>query len=233
MKALITALAGLLFLAACSKENNPPAGDDRMAACLKKYNFEYGDIMTKADISKHVSIDEASYKREVGSRKDRYGHSTYEWNSDRPELSMEILGIPFTYPDLNRVELRYLYFYDTSDLSLYNQESILNLFDTEYKVLSEAELKTMRENLERQYANDPQGLETALKLLEGRANFNYKRVDGLGSRAYWNWHEEYGLELNVLAGSASFTLQARLSAEAETTLPIAVAIAKEILGKCN
>lgn len=220
------------LLAACSKDDSGPTWNDKFGSCFQNFDYQYEKMLTKADVNKHITIDEASYKLDVSSIKGQYGNATYSWNSNRPDVEMELLGQKFMVPDQNRVEFTQLHFYNAKELELYSQQSVIDLFDIEYRELSDAEVKEMRENLERQYASDPTGLEQANKLLDARLNFNYKRLDQLGDRAYWSWGQ-YGLELNVLAGTASFSLRTKLSAEAATTLPITVALAKEILTKCN
>ncbi|MEC3879189.1 hypothetical protein [Parapedobacter sp. 10938] len=232
MKKLLSILFIASLAAACSKDDNPPAWDDKTGACLKNYDFQYEKLLTKADVGKHVTIDEASYKLDVSTMKGQYGHATYTWNSDRPDLEIEILGQIIRGPDRNRLEFTQLYFYTASEVQLYSQESVIELFDIGYRKLSDAEVREMRENLDRQYADDPAGLEQAKKFLEARLSFNYQRVE-VGDRAYWSWNDTHGLELNVLAGATSFSLRTKFSAEAATTLPITVALAKEILAKCN
>lgn len=226
---LLFVAAGLL--AGCSKNDAGPKWDDKFGSCLQNFNYQYEKMLTKADIGNHIAIDESSYKLEVSSISGQYGNATYSWSSDRPDVEMELLGMKFMSPDKNRVEFTQLHFYNAKELELYSQQSAIDLFDISYRKLSDAEVKEMRENLDRQYADDAAGREQAHKFLDARLNFDYERVD-VGDRAYWSW-DQYGLELNVLAGTASFSLRTRLSAEAKTTLPIAIALANEILAKCK
>ncbi|WP_262247984.1 hypothetical protein [Parapedobacter soli] len=232
MKKILFLFAAFGLLAACSKSDTGPKWNDKLGSCLQNFDYQYEKLLTKADIGKHIDIDEATYKLEVSAMKGQYGNATYSWNSDRPDVEMELLGHTIMTPDKNRAELTQLHFYNAKELELYSQQSVIDLFDIEYRKLSDAEVKEMRENLEREYAGDPAGLEQAHKFLDARLDFDYKRVEQLGDRAYWTWGD-YGLELNVLAGTASFSLRTKFSADAETTLSITVALAKEILAKCN
>jgi len=231
MKKVLFLFIAASLSAACSKDDAEPSWNDKFGVCFQNFNYQYETLLAKADISKHLPIDEATYKLDVSPTKGQYGSATYSWSSDRPDFPVVILGYTFMQPDLNRAELTQLHFYDAKELELYSQESVIELFDIGYRKLSDAEVKEMRENLEREYAGDPAGLEQAHKFLDARLSFNYERVE-VGDRAYWSW-DQYGLELNVLAGTVSFSLRSKFSSEAATTLPIAVALAKEILAKCN
>src|SRR5690606_7134663 len=145
--------------------------------------------------------------------KGQYGNATYSWDSDRPAFPVEILGYVFMQPDQNRVEFTQLHFYDAKELELYSQQSVIDLFEIGYRKLSDSEVKEMRDNVDKHYADDPAGLEQAHQFIDMRLNFNYHLVEQVGDRAYWSWGQ-YGLELNVLAGTASFSLRAKFSAEA-------------------
>ncbi len=231
-KSLPFIIIAAFVLAACSKDNPAPKLDDKFGSCLQNFDYQYEKMLTKADIGKHLTIDEATYKLDVTTMKGQYGSATYKWDSDRPAFPVEVLGYVFMQPDPNRVEFTQLHFYDAKELELYNQQSVIDLFERGYKKLSDAEVKEARESLDKHYADDPAGLAQAHELLDARLTFNYHLVEQLGDCAYWSWGQ-YGLELNVLAGTASFSLRTKFSAEAETTLPIAVALAKEILAKCQ
>lgn len=228
---LLFVAAGLL--ASCSKDHPGPKWEDEFGICLQNFDYQYEKILTKGDISKHITIDEGSYELKISPTKGQYGDATYSWKSDRPDREMELLGVILPWPDPNMAELTQLHFYDAKELELYSQESIINLFEIGYRALTEAEVKKIRENLAREFADDPAKLEQANKLLDARLTSDYKHVDQLGSSAYWKWNQQYGLELNVLAGTVSFSLRTRFSADAETTLPITIALAREILAKCN
>lgn len=235
MKKIALLFCGLFLLSSCAKKENTGPKDVETAAslCLKSMDYDFQRILAKSDITKHTAIDEGSFKQDVYNSKGMYGSITYTWKSDRPDLVVDINGTLVPYPDRNTVQFKFLSFYEQADLDLYSQESILNLFDTEYKKLSDEEVARMKASLETYYANDPDGLRNALNLLELRLQFDYTRMDNLGDRAYWAWDEEDGVRLNVLSGTATFTLITKVSADPGVNLPVAVAVAREILSKCD
>lgn len=226
-------LLALLAVVACGDKDKTFGGDDSIARCLMAKDYKYEELLTKADVAKHTSIDEASYKMEISPTKGTYGSCTYTWNSDRPDLEIELLGQIIRGPDRNRVVVKMLDFYTDSDLKLYKQADALALFDRVYKPVSQSEYDDFIATLEREYANDPAGMETAKKLLEARMNLVYESLTGLGDRAYWKWHPDYGIELVVLAGAAYFTIEAKLSADAPTSRDLAAKFAKEVLARCG
>lgn len=201
--------------------------------CLRSLNYDFPKILSKEDIKKHSSIDETSFEQDVYNSSGRYGYITYQWKSDRPDGVIDINGTLVPVPDKNMVQFKFLSFYEKSDLDLYNHETILSLFDIEYKKLSEEEVAAMKKNLESHYANNPSELKNALDLLEQRLQFNYTPLENLGDRAYWKWDEKEGLSLSVLTGTATFTLNTKVSVDKETNLSVATNIAREIMGKCD
>lgn len=235
MKRIALLFCGLFLLFSCAKKENLGPKDVETAAslCLKSMDYDFPRILAKSDITKHTSIDEGSFKQDIYNSKGTYGTITYTWKSDRPDLVVDINGTMVPYPDRNTVQFKFLSFYEQDDLDLYSQESILSLFDTEYKKLSDEEVARMKANLETHYANDPVGLGNAMSLLELRLQFNYTRMDNLGDRAYWSWNDKDGLRLNVLSGTATFTLITKMSTDPAVNLPVAVAVAREILSKCD
>lgn len=196
-------------------------------------DYAYEDLLTKADIAKHVPIDEASYKMKASTTKGQYGSCEYEWLSDRPDLEIELLGQTIKGADKNRVKIKQLDFYTDSDLSLYKQADATALFDQSYKRLSQQEYDELLANLEKQYAQDAAGLAQAKGFLDARLNMIYEPLSDLGDRAYWKWHEQHGIELVVLTGAAHFTIEAKLSAEAQSTLDASIQLAREVLAKCG
>lgn len=223
----------VLFLMSCSDKTDIAEGSSPITKCLMAKDYKYEELLTKNDVAKYTSIDEASYKMDISPTKGTYGYCEYKWKSDRPDLVIEVAGQTITGPDRNIVKLTKLDFYTDSQLKLYNQESAIALFDQSYKKLSQEEYNELLANLEKQYANNPEGFEQAKGFLDVRMNLKYQPVENLGDRAYWKWHNTYGLELVVLAGTAHFSIEAKLSAEANNTLDIAIKLAKEVLAKCS
>lgn len=227
-------LSGLILcLVSCSDKTDIAEGSDPVSKCFLSKNHKYEDLLTKTDVEKHVSIDEASYKMDVSSTKGIYGYCEYKWKSNRPDLVIEVSGQTITGPDRNFVKLTKLDFYTDSQLKLYSQESSIALFDQSYKKLSQAEYDKLLANLEKEYANNPAGFEQAKGFLDVRMNLTFEPVEALGDRAYWKWNNTYGLELVVLKGVTHFTIETKLSAEYPETLDVAINLAKEVLAKCG
>lgn len=224
------ALGTLILIFACDKESE---GKKETASCFEKFDYKYEELLTKADVAKHITISEASYKEKISSTKGMYGYCEYKWLSNRPELEIEISGQIIKGPDMNIVKLTKLDFYTDSELKLYSQASALALFDQSYKKLSQPEYEELLANLKKEYAGNPTGYENAKDLLDARMNFTFQPVEDLGDRAYWKWDDTYGLELVVLAGAARFTIETKLSVDAGGTLPVAIKLAKEVLLKCG
>lgn len=231
---LFILLCTVVLMAACGdKKNNLADDNDNVARCLMAKDYKYEELLTKADVSKHVSIDESSFKMEISPTKGKYGSCDYRWDSDRPDMEIEILGYNVPVPDHNQVVIKMLDFYSDAQLKLYQQEDAIALFEQSYKRLSQSEYDELLANLEKAYANDPSGFETAKGFLDARMTFRYEPIDNLGTRAYWKWHDEYGIELVVLSGAARFTIETKLSADAAPSLDLAVKFAREVLAKCG
>src|SRR5690606_22203224 len=112
-----------------------------ISECLAAKDYKYEAVLTKADIAKHVSIDESSYEMDISSTKGKYGSCVYSWESDRPEkeITSKATGTIYKRPDMNQVTIKMLDFYEDSDLKLHEQETAIDLFDQGYKKLSQAE----------------------------------------------------------------------------------------------
>lgn len=233
MKKLLYSTLILALVASCSDKEPKLKEDNATAACFQAMDYQYDALLTKADIAKHVTIDEASYKMDISTIKGTYGSCAYTWKSDRPDIETEILGHLIKGPDDNRVEIKMLDFYTDSELKLYSQESALALFDQSYKKLSQEEYDELLANLQKEYANDAAKYEQAKGFLDMRMNFTFAPMANLGDRAYWKWHDEYGIELVVLAGVAHFTINSKTSGDQKTALDDAVKFAQEVLAKCN
>ncbi len=223
----------VLLMGSCSEKNEKmPNGDGfKVSNCLAGFDYRYDELLTKADVQKHLPIDEDTYKEDINAGK-TYGNCRRSWNSDRPDLEMELLGIKAPYPDKNFVEVKMLSFYDF-DQNASGKASAVDAFDRAYKKLSDEEYQQLLANLEKNFADNPSALETAKGLLDARRNSTYASVEGLGDRAYWNWRGEYGVNLVVLAGLAQFTIESRTSDDAASSLEVAVKMANEVLEKCN
>jgi phosphoserine phosphatase len=61
----------------------------------------------------------------------------------------------------------------------------------------------------------------------------YEVQENLGDRAYWRWHDEHGIELVVLSGTAHFTIASKTQGTSAAALADAVKFAREVLAKCG
>lgn len=225
------ALCSALLLFACSKDTGDK--DKVGTSCFEKFDYRYEDMLTKADVAKHVTIDEPSFKMNISSTKGEYGDCSYEWRSDRPDLELEISGQILKAPDRNRVKLTRLTFYTDSELKLYSQESALSLFNQSYKKLSQSEYDELLANMKKEFGENTTRFKEAKGFLDTRMKFTYQPVENLGTQAYWKWDDRYGIELVVLLGSAHFRVETKVTDKANSTLEAAVKFAREVLAKCG
>lgn len=233
MRKILLLLIATSIWIACADKQGPSYNDTQVTNCYIAMDYKYEDLLTKADIAKHVNIDESSYKMIVSPIKGPYGSCSYEWLSDRPDLEIEVSGMKIKGPDKNRVNITQLDFYTGSDGELSSQASALALFDQSYKKLTQQEYNDHLASLKKEYANDPVKFDQAKGFLDARMNLSYELVDQLGDRSYWKWDQDHGIELVVLIGATRFTIETKVTAEALTSLDVAVNFAKEVLAKCN
>lgn len=232
--ALYTACGNPDGTASASSTIDATSEFDTIGQCLASKDYKYEELLTKADIAKHISIDESSYKRDVSPVDGKYGSCVYRWESERPdkEITSIVTGSTHKQPDKNEVTIKLLDFYEEEDLKRYEQGSILDLFDQHYKQLSTAEYDEILANIKKKLGNDPEEYAKAKKMMDSRMKYTYEPAEGLGDRAYWKWSDEYGIELVVLAGSATFTIVSKTAAAAEPSLAHAIKFAEEVLAKC-
>lgn len=160
-------LAAIFFFTACDGTREKSSEDNlQIAQCLMAKDYKYEDMLTKEDIAKHVPIDKQSFKVEVSPVKGAYGSCSYEWDSDRPDTQIELLGQLIPVPDKNRVTIKMLNFYTDSDLKLYSQQSASELFDQSYKKINPQEYGDLLSNLEKKYTDDLAGFEQAKGFLD-------------------------------------------------------------------
>lgn len=194
--------------------------------CLEMFNYDYSRMVTIEDIRKHHAIDLSTIEKKDGGIKGEYGSVLYTWASDRPDLDVKVSTMSIKVPDVNTVGVKMLSFYDDGSAETVKSFSIA------YRELSEEELKTMNDNLESRYSDSAE-LENAKSLLKARTNRNFELVEGLGTRAYWKWGEQYGGELITLVGRSSFTIVTKISDDPNQNLELARKLAQEVINKCN
>lgn len=240
MKNIITLLFGACVILACSGTTNnkevaketTKGSSEKISQCLAEKDYKYEELLTKEDIAKYVSIDEPSYAEKISQTTGKYGSCTYSWDSNRPKIEREIAGRTIPLSDNNQVTIKLLNFYTDEDLERNKQNSVIDLFDMGYKKLSQEEYNKLLANLEKKLGDKSKDLSRAKKMLDSRMNFKYKTVDDLGDRAYWKWNN-YGIELVVLVGDASFTIISKTTGEKEISLKHAINFANEVLVKCS
>lgn len=194
--------------------------------CLEMFNYDYSRMVTIQDIQKHHAIDLSTIEKKDGGIKGEYGSILYTWASDRPDLDVKVSTMSIKVPDVNTVGVKMLSFYN--DGSAETVES----FSIGYRGLSEEELETMNSNLENRFS-DPEELEKAKSLLQARGNMNFELVEGLGTRSYWKWGEQYGGELITLVGRSRFTIVTKISDDPNQNLELAKKLAQEVINKCK
>jgi hypothetical protein len=72
MKNIFYTLLIALFIVSCGNNDSSPESNsgnssesNKTAVCLQNYNYQYEKLLTKDDIVKYVTIDEASYKKNL------------------------------------------------------------------------------------------------------------------------------------------------------------------------
>lgn len=244
MKSVISIALLLFIFTSCKDENKgenatsdsskttilDKKNSKKISSCFEDYNYNLAKILTKEDVLKYF---ESSYHNEIETEesrrksKDRYDKIVYSHKTNR---TIKIAHLEA--PDDNTIELSGLEF------SKLDEEKTLEFFERKYKKLSEQEVQEMIANLERNYADTPkEELEQAKKFLEARKNLNYTPVQGLGTAAYWQEVKvsgnNFGAELVVLTGTVEFTVKAKIDNDNTLNAQTAIAIAKDILAKCN
>lgn len=210
-----------------SSENNQmksTSSDGKTYDCLREFHDHYDKLLTKEEMASVYPIDFDNAK--VKLSKGNHGKHKYIWPSDRPEVAEKLSGMNIMLPDDNFMEVAMLSFYsEDSDL-----KSNHGTFDMGYKKLSEAELKRINENLEKQSDEVKQ---TGKTMMEARAKRSWDFVDGLGTSAWYKWNDLYGGELAVLAGRAKFNIRLKVSEDSAKNLEIAKKLAQKVLDKCD
>src|SRR5690606_13340160 len=110
----------------------------KIASCLAKFDHDYSKLLTKADVLKHISLNnteeaEIKYDAESVQKSPEYGEIYYTWPSDRPDVQMNP-SFPFKQPDENTISLTNLVFHDGDADQLRSQ------FQTSHKEMSQEEL---------------------------------------------------------------------------------------------
>lgn len=198
--------------------------NNRSYDCLKKFQDDYGLLLTEEEIASVYPIDFAIAKKEL--RSGSYGEYIYQWPSDRPTFTVEVSGMKMEIPDANILGIKMLSFSsDDSEL-----KSVKETFNMGYKELSDKELEKIQDNLDKQNEDTKK---TGENLMKVRAKMKFEFVDGIGSSAWYKWNENYGGELAVLAGRATFNIVAKISDDPEENKELAKKLAEKVISKCK
>lgn len=232
MKTIIYSTA-ILFLFSCGNatsegsthevSDTSPTIERKTSTCYKTFDERYEELLSRSDIEGIISIDDSTYEMETSS----YGSVQHQWKSDRPDLEFIIAGQSIKGPDRNRIVLKNLKLYDSTDVTY-----IRDSFETSYKKLSEEEYQQLLLNVEKTYENDATGLARAKGFLDARLHLVYEALDGLGDAAYWKWDEQHGIELVVLIGDTHFIIENKTAVSKEENLEIARQLAEKVIEKC-
>jgi len=174
MKKILYLLVSASMMSACSSTGESSTesstesateSSNAISECLASKDYQYQELLTKADIAKHINIDEASFEKNVSSTEGKYGSCIYRWKSDRPdkEITSRVTGAVQQRPDKNQVTIKLLDFYTDKDLERNKQESVLDLFDQGYKKLSQTEYDELLANFEKKLGDKPEDLAQAKK----------------------------------------------------------------------
>lgn len=192
--------------------------------CLKEFEDNYGGLLSQEEITAVYPVDFDNAKEEL--RSGSYGEYIYTWPSDRADMNLEISGMNVSVPDQNIIGVKMLSFY-SDDTEL---KSARATFDMGYKELSDQELKQIQDNLSKQSDEIKESAEGFMAVRNKRV---WDAVDGLGSSSWYKWNENYGGELVVLAGRASFTVVMKTSKDPDANRKMAIKLAEKVLAKCN
>ncbi len=228
-------MTGCLALISC--KSDPADGtsqtNGKIAKHLASLNHDYSKLLTKEDVLKHLSVDDAAlvemkYDGEAVAAHPEYGDCVYEWPSDRPPVKVNPQFPP--QPDLNNVRISNLSFEDGKPAD------IRSSFDTAYKPMTAAEIDAATARMEKHFEGKPaEQLETAKGFLKSRGESKFRHVENVGDSAYWRptkvMDMPLGVELVVLTGNAKFTITAKTSSDDEENLELAKKMAQEVLAK--
>lgn len=227
---------GLILISSCSGDASKTGSKSSSKAskdCLMSYDYDYTRILTLDDVKKHVAVDESTLETEQDLNNKTYGSVIYRWKSNRPDLVTKINNMEIEHPDMNKVSMTKLSFYDSDDLKTYKSDDFVQLFNRGYDPMGKDEFDKLFENLKKEYKDNPEMLETSRKLLETRMKSKYKKVDQVGQSAYWKWNDMWGLEMSVLYGNTKFYLEVKIDEDPQKNLDAATKIANDILAKCK
>lgn len=232
----ITVLAFMVTSCGESVSNSGSTTTDpknsKVVSCFEAFDYDLEKFLTKEDVLVHVDpAKHSEVKHEKVGESGQYASLTYQYKSDRT-ITLTMGSISQEVPDRNTFAIKGVSFYNGSE-----EEALAN-FETSYKKISDAELNTINERLEKEYADKPkEQLEQAKKFAQARKNLAYEPVAGLGTAAYWHSVTvagiNTGVDLKVLVGTMEFNILVKVSADNAENLKVAKALAEAVIKKCS
>ncbi len=246
MKTTIVILISLILFTACKTDGNTNNSNKDISSetnsnqinskdvrnCFEKFDYQLSEIYTKEDALKYFEPSQhADVKTDERKGLEANNYVSYKYKSERTH-HVKAGNNSVEVPDFNYIEFSGLQF------SKSDENQTLEQFERKYKQLSEQEILEIQSKMEKAYADKPkEELEQAKKFVETRKNLNYVPVQGLGTAAYWGElrsnGNSFGAELFVLVGTVEFSVKAKLDSDNMLNSQTAIAVAKEIIEKCN
>lgn len=234
----LTFLAGIaLVLCSCNSGNknssdspseiskeNSVSGNVNVSDCLESFEKDYEKLLSKEDMVSVFEFNPENAKHNL--RSGGYGEHNYRWESDRAPIVTTILNQEIKGPDYNSIGIANLSFYDDDSELKSNKD----YFDRGYKTLSEAELKQIEDNLAKQ---SDEVKKSGEGFMEVRKKSQWEFVDGVGTSAWYKWHDTHGGELAVLSGRAKFDILVKVSKDRDENRDLAKKLAQKVIDKCK
>lgn len=213
--------------------NEVPA--DVNATCIYDYMDKYDQLLTLEMIKKHYNgeLSKAKFKydksAEPGSQDT--DKALYSWESGRTK-QMKVMGMALEVPVPYEIGLKWL----GSDLFMIKglatpKENFEQFYRNVTKEEADAALVKAKEKMVEDGRTTSEQAQQAGSMAEGISNYdNHEKVTGIGEAAAWVISESH---LVVLVGDKTFQIAANIGDDKEVNKNLAVALAKEVLARCN
>lgn len=207
-----------------SQESKLSEGNVNVSNCLEAFEKDYEKLLSKEDMVSVFEFNPENAKHNL--RSGSYGEHNYRWESNRAPIVTTILNQEIKGPDYNSIGVANLSFYDDDSDLMTNKD----YFDRGYKTLSDAELKQIEDNLAKQSEEVKKSGEG---FMEVRKKSQWEFVDGVGTSAWYKWHDTHGGELAVLSGRATFDILLKVSEDPDENRDLAKKLAQKVIDKCK
>lgn len=229
-KPILFVIMILLFITSCSSDKSnsnllqEDTAGEKLFDCLASFSNDYSLLLSKEEMNSIYPFpkDEVELRNKSG----RYGSLKLLWPSDRGEIHLEIAGRGVAYEDKNFMEIGQISFYDKEQ----GLESVMDLFDRGYRPMSQKEIDRIKERLKKSDNEDVRNM--GGDLMNTRSQMKWQKVEGVGTSAWYEWRENNGIEMVVLAGFSKFQINVRISMDEAENLAIAKKMALLALSKC-